>query len=153
MLRIRYLVYFAWVRDQDDLPPSVRASLRRGEQVIAEADSEIHPQFPPVTYYLITPPEEESYLPMRWIVRLRTTDGGDAVIQGYNEDVEREVEEGIGEGPEGDGEVPERNGEAPERDGESERSAWSPCKLSTIHMTSDRVSYNLVDPSYVMAPV
>ena len=41
MLRIRYLVYFAWVRDQDDLPPSVRGNLRRGEQVIAEADSEI----------------------------------------------------------------------------------------------------------------
>ena len=116
ILRIRYMVYFAWVRFQDDLPPSVRASLRRGEQVIAEADSEIHPQFPPVTYYLITPPEEESYLPMRWIIRLRTSDGGDAVIQGYNEDFEGNVEEGNGEDPEGDGEVPERSDENPERE-------------------------------------
>ena len=123
MLRIHNLRYFAWVRDQDNLPRSVRLSLRRGERVVAEADSEIHPQFPPVTYYLIVPPEEEYYLPMRWIVRMLTSDGGDAVLQGYNEDVEREVEEGIGEGPEGDGEVPERNVEAPEKDDESERSA------------------------------
>ena len=123
MLRIHNLRYFAWVRDQDNLPRSVRLSLRRGERVVAEADSEIHPQFPPVTYFLIVPPEEEHYLPMRWVVRMLTSDGGDAILQGYNEDVEREVEEGIGEGPEGDGEVPERNVEAPEKDDESERSA------------------------------
>ena len=123
MLRIRYLVYFAWVRDQDNLPPSVRASLRRGERVIAEADSEIHPQFPPVTYFLIIPPEEEHYLPMRWVVRVLTADGGDTILQGYNEEVDREVEEAIGEGPEGDGEVPEKNDENPEKDDESERSA------------------------------
>ena len=122
MLRIHNLRYFAWVRYQHFLPPSVRASLRRGERVIAEADSEIHPQFPPVTYFLIIPPEEEHYLPMRWIVRVLTSDGGDAILQGYNEEVDREVEEAIGEGPEEDGEVSERSVEAPERD-ESEQSA------------------------------
>ena len=123
ILRIRYMVYFAWVRFQDDLPPSVRANLRRGERVVAEADSEIDPHFPPVTYYLILPPEEEHYLPMRWIVRLRTSDGGDAIVQGSNADSERDVEEGNGEDPEGDSEVPEKNDENPEKDDESERSA------------------------------
>jgi hypothetical protein len=123
MLRIHDLRYFAWVRYQHFLPPSVRASLRRGERVIAEADSEIHPQFPPVTYFLIIPPEEEHYLPMRWVVRVLTADGGDTILQGYNEEVDREVEEAIGEGPEGDGELPERIIEAPEKDDGSERNA------------------------------
>ena len=99
LARIHSIVYFAWMREQGDIPLNVRSHLRHGERVIAEADSEIHPQFPPATYYLISPPEQEFYLPMRWIIRIRTTQGGDAVLEGNSGD-------------------PERNGEDSERDGE-----------------------------------
>ena len=60
---------------------------------------------------------------MRWVVRILTADGGDTILQGYNEEVDREVEEAIGEGPEGDGELHERIIEAPEKDDGSERNA------------------------------
>ena len=111
LTRIRSIVYLAWVREQGDIPLNVLSNLRRGERIIAEADSEIHPQFPPATYYLISPPEQEFYLPMRWIIRIRTTQGGDAVLEGNSGEPERNDED------------PERNSEDSERDGESEWNA------------------------------
>ena len=71
LLRLHSIVYFAWVREEGDTPFDVSRHLRSGERVVAEADSMIDPRFPPATYYLIFPPEQEFYLPMRWIIRIR----------------------------------------------------------------------------------
>ena len=93
LARIRSIVYFAWVREEGDIPFDVHRHLRRGERVVAEADSEIHPQFPPATYYLIFPPEQEFYLPMRWIIRIRDLERNSEALERDSEDLERDSEE------------------------------------------------------------
>ena len=72
--RLRRIVYFAWVREEGDIPFNVNRLLRNGERVVAEVDSIPDLRFPPATYYLVFPPDQESYLPMRWIIRIRDPD-------------------------------------------------------------------------------
>ena len=48
--RLRRIVYFAWVRDNDEVPLDVQYLLHDGEQVILEVDSIYDPRLPPAPF-------------------------------------------------------------------------------------------------------